>query len=249
VFYLTERLVKNAKLNLDANKTHNDSNTTSLTADQPKGTNPLLSQEQQDTKTIVAAFDFDGTITTHDSLLPFLKFVSGNARFFSKIPILIPSYIAYRLGLISNHSAKQQLLHLFLKHQPYKTLEVHAADFAQQYLPSIVRPEALARLRWHQAQGHRCILVSAGLELYLRPWAQQVGITDIICTRLISHQDGFTEGDIEGTNCFGPEKVKRLSAMLGPKNQYTLYAYGDSRGDRELLALADYAFYREMPAN
>jgi phosphatidylglycerophosphatase C len=240
VLYLTERLVKNAKLNHDANSTHNDLDATSTTVDQPKGTNPSLSQEQQATKTIVAAFDFDGTITTHDSLIPFLRYVSGNKRFFSKIPLLLPTYIAYRLGLIKNHAAKQQLLHLFLKHQAYETLELHAAEFAKQYLPSIVRPASLPRLRWHQKQGHRCIL---------GPWAQQVGITDIICTRLINHPDGFTDGDIEGTNCFGPEKVKRLLALLGAKDQYTLYAYGDSRGDRELLALADYAFYREMPAN
>ena len=203
--------------------------------------------EPNNNQSIIAAFDFDGTITTHDSLLPFLRTVVGTTRFCLNLAKLIPIYMAYQLGTKNNHQAKQQLLHFFLQQQSYEQLLALGETFAQQYIPQIIRPESLPRLRWHQAQNHRCILVSAGLGIYLQPWAKSVGFDDLICTQVVVDANGFTNGDIDGVNCFGPEKVKRLTNMLGPKNQYTLYAYGDSRGDRELLELADFKYYREMP--
>lgn len=195
----------------------------------------------------IAAFDFDGTITTHDSLLPFLRSVVGAKRFYLNLSKLIPIFIKYRLGIKSNHQAKQELLHLFLQQQSYAQLLALGESFAKQYIPQIIRPESLPRLRWHQSQNHRCILVSAGLGIYLQPWAKSVGFHDLICTQVIVDKNGITNGNIDGVNCFGPEKVKRLINLIGPKNQYTLYAYGDSRGDRELLELADYKYYRQMP--
>lgn len=207
-------------------------------------TSPLTNH----TKKVVAAFDFDGTITTHDSLLPYIQSVVGKNKFYAKLLALIPIYLGYRLGLKSNHLAKQQLLHIFLKGFSYEVLKQKGQEYAIQQIPALVRPEALQRIHWHQTQGHYCVLVSAGLELYLSPWAQQHGFNDLICTQINENTDGSTDGVIIGTNCFGPEKVNRLITKLGPKDQYTLYAYGDSRGDRELLEIADYAYYREMPA-
>ncbi len=199
------------------------------------------------TSITVAAFDFDGTITTHDSLLPFLRSVVGSKRFYLHLSKLIPIFIKYRLGIINNHQAKQELLHLFLQQQSYAQLLALGESFAKQYIPQVIRPESLPRLRWHQSQNHRCILISAGLGIYLQPWAKSVGFHDLICTQVIVDKNGITNGNIDGVNCFGPEKVKRLINLIGPKNQYTLYAYGDSRGDRELLELADYKYYRQMP--
>ncbi|MCU1390542.1 MAG: Phosphoserine phosphatase, partial [Ilumatobacteraceae bacterium] len=50
-------------------------------------------------------------------------------------------------------------------------------------------------------------------------------------------------GRMAGDNCRGPEKVRRLRAWLAD-HQLTdaeLWAYGDSNGDRELLAAAAHA--------
>ncbi len=199
------------------------------------------------TTSVVAAFDFDGTITTHDSLLPFLRTVVGTKQFCIKLSHLIPIYLGYRLNLKSNHQAKQALLHLFLKEKSYTQLLELGDQFAKQYIPHIVRPNALKRLEWHQKQNHRCIVVSAGLGIYLQPWVKSVGINELICTQILSDTNGMTNGDIDGINCYGPEKVARLTNLVGPKDHYKLYAYGDTRGDKELLELADYKFYREMP--
>ncbi len=76
---------------------------------------------------------------------------------------------------------------------------------------------------------------------------EKAGFDDVIATRLESHEDGTVTGKLSGANCFGSEKVRRLEALLGAREGYSLYAYGDSRGDKELLSSADYPYYRQIP--
>ena len=76
-----------------------------------------------------------------------------------------------------------------------------------------------------------------------------MGFNDLICTQLETDENGLITGKIKGNNCWGVEKINRLENLLGTKDQYELYAYGDSRGDLELLDNADHAFYRKMPIN
>ncbi len=196
-------------------------------------------------KPIIAAFDFDGTITTKDMLLPFLwQLQTYPKNIFSSIK-LIPLLFAYKLKLINNHNAKQKLLKQFIHDFSLNDLEHIAENFAKIKIPPYIRPEALERIRWHQAQKHQCILISAGLEIYLKPWAESIGFDQVIATQLES-EDKIIHGKIKGQNCFGPEKVRRLLNQVGPRESFILYAYGDSRGDRELLATADYGFYQRM---
>jgi HAD superfamily hydrolase (TIGR01490 family) len=111
----------------------------------------------------------------------------------------------------------------------------------------MLRQQALKRLDWHRRQGHRCVAISASLELYVRPCAVAAGFDDVIATGLEVRADGRVSGRLGGANCYGAEKVNRLEALLGKREGYTLFAYGDSRGDREMLASADHACYREFP--
>jgi phosphatidylglycerophosphatase C len=126
------------------------------------------------------------------------------------------------------------------------SLQQYAQQFAEQKLPSLLRSEAMQRLAWHRQQGHRCVVVSASLEIYLRPWASTAGFDDILGSRLETLADGRTTGNLLGENCFGAEKMRRLETLLGSRDGYTLYAYGDSRGDKELLSAADYPFYKKF---
>ena len=125
-------------------------------------------------------------------------------------------------------------------------LKQRGEEFAQKMLDSRVRPEARKKLLWHRNQGHRCILISATLDVYLEPWARQAGFQDLICSRLEVNSDNTVRGKLRGLNCWGEEKASRLLQLLGPQKNYTLYAYGDSRGDKELLDFADYPFYRKF---
>lgn len=195
----------------------------------------------------IAAFDFDCTITTHDTLLPFLYFTAPFYKGFINSIKLLPIALGYKLGVIENHLAKEHLLKNFLRNKPLDWLQAQAEIFASDIIPSYLRLTAIERIRWHQQQGHYCVLVSAGLEIYLKPWAQTLGFDEVIATKLIVLPSGEISGQIEGQNCYGQEKVNRLITSLGSKDNFILYAYGDSRGDKELLALADFPYYRIMP--
>lgn len=197
---------------------------------------------------VVAAFDFDGTLTYADSFLPFLHAVVGSPRFAGYMAELIPTLLAYKRGRLSNDEAKQRFLTRFLADQDLAQLEQTAQQFARRRLPYLLRRRALQRLAWHQQQNHRCILVSASLELYLKPWAVSVGMTEVLGSRLELTSAGQVTCRLLGKNCHGEEKTRRLAELLGERSGYRLYAYGDSTGDQALLDYADYAYFRLFPS-
>jgi phosphatidylglycerophosphatase C len=192
---------------------------------------------------VVAAFDFDGTISTTDSLQYFLRDALGWPRYLLGIVLALPWLAACGARLIDRHAAKQRLLRATLGGTPVGAAERWAEAFVAQRLPTLLRPEMLERLAWHRRQGHRTVLVSASPSLYLRLWARQMGFDAALCTEL-EQLDGRYTGRLASRNCWGPEKVRRLTAWWGAQVPARLYAYGDSRGDREMLARADVAWYR-----
>jgi len=198
-------------------------------------------------KQIVAAFDFDGTLTRRETLLPFLLYTLGAVKVTRHAILLSPTLAGYALGLTDNGAAKERVFVRCFGGMGEKELRQHGERFASYVLPGLLRDESMQRFVWHKQQGHRCVVISASLELYVQPWAKGAGFDDVLATLLETSEDGHITGGISGTNCFGIEKVNRLKALLGERKGYTLYAYGDSRGDRELLSFADYAYYRKFP--
>jgi len=203
--------------------------------------------ETKSIKPVVAAFDFDGTLTRRDTLLSFLFYTLGIVTVIRHAVMLSPTLLGYALGWIRNDVAKERVFARCLAGIGLDDLMRQGERFATEVLPGLLRKEALARLDWHKKQGHRCIVISASLDLYVRPWAMKMGFDDVIASHLETLDDGTITGNLSGGNCFGTEKVIRLEALLGPTNGYTLYAYGDSRGDSELLSAADHAHYRHFP--
>jgi phosphatidylglycerophosphatase C len=193
---------------------------------------------------IVAAFDFDNTLTNRDSLLPFLFYMNGFFKTTKGLARLTPVFFAFLLNNLTRQEVKEKILAMFFKGLPYPYLKEWGEKYAKEQLDRYIKPEALARLRWHQQQGHRCVLISASVECYLLPWAKRYGFDEVITSCLEIDEEECVTGHLIGLNCWGEEKCKQLKEKLGPKSHYQLYAYGDSRGDRELLALADYPFYR-----
>ena len=193
-------------------------------------------------KPIVAAFDFDGTLTHHDTLLPFLSFVSGYFPAFCKLFQTLPYFAGFPLGIVSRQTVKEKLLHKFLGGLPLDLVQTYGENFASQVLDAHLKKEGMEKLKQHQMEGHRCILVSANLDVYLQPWARRHGIADVLCSVVGLDQEQRVTGKLKGLNCWGPEKKRLLLELLGPKENYCLYAYGNSRGDREMLELADHPY-------
>lgn len=192
----------------------------------------------------LALFDFDGTLTHGDSLLPFLRFALSPPALAWGAFRSLPKLGAYALKLIDNETAKQDLLKHTLGGHHIDELRATGARFAEVVIPKLLRDDSMARLREHQSAGHRCVLVSASVDLYLDPWTESIGFDDLICSRPELTADGNLTGKLTDGNCYGEEKVRRIRTLLDSIDTPSeIHAYGDSGGDRPMLALADHAYW------
>jgi HAD superfamily hydrolase (TIGR01490 family) len=190
----------------------------------------------------VAFFDFDGTLTTGDTLMPFLKFVVGTPTYYAKLALVSPVLAAYFAKLLRNDIAKQIVLKQYLAGYHIDDLFERGQRFSDEVIPTMLRPEGMERLRWHQEQGHECVLVSASMDIYLNAWARREGFSEVICTALEEDAHGRVSGSIQGKNCHGKEKISRISSFSENNIGRMKYAYGDSSGDYEMLGYSDKAF-------
>ena len=100
----------------------------------------------------------------------------------------------------------------------------------------------MERIAWHRVQGHKVVVVSGGLDVYLRPWCETQGL-DLLCSTL-EVRNGRLTGRYEGEQCVLTEKVRRVREAYDVGAFSEIYAYGDTAEDRDLLALASRKFYR-----
>lgn len=196
-------------------------------------------------KPVVAVFDFDGTITYVDSFLPFLRHVSGFFGFWVGMFCLSPVLAMHAAGVIKNWQAKEKFLSWFLMGRKPADLNEPSADFSSTRLKLLINPIAMEKVQWHRDQGHRLLLLSASLELYLRHWTDANGFEKVLGTRL-DEKGGKITGRIAGNNCHGEEKIHRLKEELGDFSNFEIHSYGDSRSDKPLLNQVDHAGYRSF---
>jgi phosphatidylglycerophosphatase C len=181
-----------------------------------------------------AAFDFDGTLTRRDCMVPFLCRVAGSGAVVRALAAESPA-----MARGGRDGVKAGVLRRLLAGRSSADLTSRGELFAGDIVDRRLRPDTVAILRRHQDAGDRTVLVSASLRPYLEPVATALGIDHVICTEL-EVVDGVLTGEIVGGNCRGPVKAARLQSWMGvPSSDVgVLWAYGDSSGDDELLALA-----------
>jgi len=195
-----------------------------------------------ESKPVVAAFDFDGTITTKDTFVPFLQLAFG------KLPVLLAfTGLAFEgmkvlTGISSRDRFKEKIVARLFSGEPVQRLKQVGVMHAKA-VEAWFRPAALERIRWHKQQGHRLVMVSASLDIYLEDVAQRLGFDDLLCTKPSATQSAF-DGGLVGANCRCAEKVRLLETLIGPLSEVVLYAYGDSDGDTEMLGVANYPHFK-----
>jgi len=193
---------------------------------------------------VVAVFDFDGTITTRDTLPVFIRFAVTLMHLIKGSLYMAPFVLLFKLKVIPNYTAKERLFKTFFKGISIDRFNELSDKFITN-IDQIVNPVALEKVRWHQQMGHEVIIISASVENWIRPWANKNDIETVLATGL-QLDDQIITGNFLTKNCHGAEKVNRLLEAYPDRDSYTLYAYGDSNGDKELLAAADYPFYRKF---
>lgn len=191
---------------------------------------------------VVAAFDFDGTLTRGDTLMPFLARGLGWPQFLLALLTCAPWLVGYALRLVPNDVAKQRLLLATLKGRSLAEIDEWTTRWLKADFSARLRPDAMARLKWHLDQGHCCVMVSASPDIYLQHVARQLGFDGLLCTEMAVQGERLT-GLMRTPNCHGAQKVVRLKAWLderfGPDAAgLMIYAYGDTAGDFPMLQMA-----------
>ncbi|HZY81982.1 MAG TPA: HAD family hydrolase [Cyclobacteriaceae bacterium] len=184
----------------------------------------------------LALFDFDGTITTRDTLMEITKYYSGSAKFYRGLAYLSIPLALQRSGMISAQQAKERFLTYFFSGITLDNFSDVCSRFTSQALPGIIRPGAHEAIDNHKKNNDRVIIVSASPHNWIAPWANSVGI-EVIGTRL-EVKNGIITGKIEGKNCNGEEKVVRVKQHLELGDYKEVDVYGDTKGDRPMLSLA-----------
>lgn len=190
----------------------------------------------------LALFDFDGTITTKDTFLEFIRFYYGTNKFLWGFLLASPWLVLFKLKIIPNYKAKEKVLDWFFKGLSIQEFDAMSDRFCREVVPRLIRPKALAEIQKHMAEGTTVVVISASAENWVRPWCVANGL-NCLATQLVV-VDGKITGRINGFNCYGPEKEKRIRACYQLEYFDEIFAYGDSRGDKEMLALAKQQHYR-----
>ena len=187
----------------------------------------------------IYAFDFDGTLTKRDTLVEFIRYACGNRAFCWGFLRYSPLLILMKLGYYPNWKVKQQVFSYFFKGMPYEEFAQLGRLFALD-CQHLLRPKGVEMVKKAQAEAAEVLIVSASIDNWVQPFFPQV---KVVGTQ-VEVKDGRLTGRFLTKNCYGQEKVNRILAIYRHRQEYELIAFGDSRGDKELLAFADEAHYK-----
>lgn len=187
-------------------------------------------------KAKIFAFDFDGTLTTRDTLLEFIRYACGTPRFLLGFLLHAPLLVLMKLRLYPNGRTKERIFSWFFRGMTIEEFDALCQRFAHTHR-HLLRADIVRQLEQALAEGSGVLIVSASIDNWVQPFFPSV---TVLGTQ-IEVVDGSLTGRFLTPNCYGQEKVRRILALHPYRSSYHLTAYGDSRGDRELLAFADEA--------
>lgn len=206
----------------------------------------------------VAAFDFDGTISRRDTLVPFLAKVAGPSRFAAACGRLGLSGARRSVDIRNRDDVKERIIRLLLAGRSEDELRSRGELYARDLLADALRPLLLERLRGHHARGHRTVIVSASLVYYLEPLARTLGMEHVVGVEP-EVVDGRLTGALARPNVRAEQKAVQLRAWLDAQGLHTgpvpgaghpvrLWGYGNSSGDYALLRMSDHRFWLGRPS-
>jgi phosphatidylglycerophosphatase C len=193
----------------------------------------------------LALFDFDGTITTREMLPAFVYSAVPPRRLRIGKLRLAPWIAGYRLGWVSGISIREKIAHAGFRGMREADYLAAGERFALEVLPSVLRPEAMARIAWHKERGDTVVVVSGGFDVYLSQWCGTHGL-ELISSKL-EVADGVLTGRYDGAQCVREEKPRRVRERYALDAYDAIHAYGDTPEDFALLEIADHRWYRGEP--
>ncbi|MBQ7690108.1 MAG: HAD-IB family phosphatase [Muribaculaceae bacterium] len=193
----------------------------------------------------VVAFDFDGTYIDNDSLPWVLRNVFGLGAFCWGVLVCLPWIVLYKLHLLDGGRAKERLIGHFVRGMEHDEFRRRCAQAAIMGRLLHTRREAEQALLNAVDAGSQVLVVTASSPDWVEPWIGHAGV-QVIGTELEEDANGCLTGRFATPNCHGAEKWRRLREAVPDVERCHLTAYGDSRGDRELLDHAQAPYYRSF---
>ena len=190
----------------------------------------------------IAFFDFDGTITSKDTMLEVIKYQKGKAGFYAGFFFNLPLMIALKLNVVSSQFAKEKMLAYFFRGMEEEEFQSACDLFSTCELAAMIRPAAITEIEKLKKAGFKIVVVSASAENWVKKWCRDAGV-ELISSRL-EVKDGLITGKLRGLNCNGEEKAVRIQSAYNLSEYDEIYCYGDTKGDQQMLALATKAFYK-----
>lgn len=211
----------------------------------------------------IFVFDFDGTLTHADTLLAFIRFACGPVRMCMGFALYAPLLVLMKLKLYPNYKAKQKVFAHFFRGMTLTRFDALCTAFAQQS-EHLLRPAARNFINTVRSEAYAMAIVSASIDNWVRPFAEMYLQSDnsqdnrqsnsqdnksslpiiVLGTKVEVDSAGCLTGRFATPNCYGPEKVRRIEAVWPHREQYDVSAFGDSRGDKEMLAYADQGYFK-----
>lgn len=211
----------------------------------------------------IFVFDFDGTLTHADTLLAFIRFACGPVRMLLGFALYAPLLVLMKLKVYPNYKAKQKVFAHFFRGMTLTRFDALCTAFAQQG-EHLLRPAARNFINTVRSEAYAMVIVSASIDNWVRPFAEMYLQSDnsqdnrqsnsqdnkpsspiiVLGTKVEVDAAGCLTGRFSTPNCYGPEKVRRIEAVWPHREQYDVSAFGDSRGDKEMLAYADQGYFK-----
>lgn len=186
----------------------------------------------------ITVFDFDGTLTLSDSMMEIILFQRGRMGLVWALLRQVHLIILMFARIYSNQKTKERLLAYCFGGMTTAEWNDFSGRFAESR-HGIMNPEMVARLNEATQRGDMVFVITASPVEWV---ARFVPGTTVIGSHL-EIVNGIITGRLASLNCYGQEKVNRLleqvSDLKEHRENYHITAYGDSRGDREMLAFAD----------
>ena len=175
----------------------------------------------------VNVYDFDHTIFHGDASFYFIRYcLLRNPRLWKYLPSYAVVLLLYMLGRRTRKEVKE-VAFAFL--QDLIDVDQTVNNYWSKYAGNI-EP-------WYQLQHEDSdIIISASPEFLLAPIAKRLGVSSLIATRMDKHS-----GRIEGENCRGEEKLRRLHSFN--PNVIINKFYSDSHSDLPLFDLAKEPYF------
>lgn len=128
-----------------------------------------------------------------------------------------------------------------LKGKSIDDIENIVSEFITTYFGELLNQKIIDLINKEKNAGNQIIIITSNLELFIYPVKKILSIEEVFGTKIKSNNNIIDEG-IEGENCSGIRKAEIVNELKTKYQFEKVIAYGDSRGDFEMLKISDESY-------